>query len=166
MRRILLAALLLTPLVARAHVTADPAAAPAESYARIALRVPHGCAGAATIRVAVALPPSVTAARPMPKPRWRLATTLRALETPVPNGHGGWVREAVAEIVWEGGPLPDAHYDEFVVLLRLPALPGEILALPTVQGCEAGREVAWSEPPAPGAARPVPVIRLLPAARP
>jgi len=160
-----LAALLAAP--ATAHVTLDPPAAAAGSYLRAAFRVPHGCAGAATERLVVTLPEGVLAARPQPKPGWTLALRMRPLEVPVSNGHGGMTTETIAEIAWSGGPLEDAHYDEFVVMLRLADQPGQMLHLPAVQHCAGGATAAWAEVPEPGRRVseyrfPAPSLRLLP----
>lgn len=160
----LMLALLATP--AAAHVTIDPPQAAAGSYLRAAFRVPHGCGQAATQRLVVTLPEGVIMARPMPKPGWTLRTREEALATPLDNGHGGQITKRVAEIAWEGGSLPDAWYDEFVVMLRLPDRPGETLWIPAVQHCEDGATAAWAEIPEPGRRitdyrHPAPALRLL-----
>lgn len=159
-----LAVLVALAAPARAHVTLEVAQAPANSTYKAVLRVPHGCDGAATIRITVQLPPGVTAAQPMPKPGWRLTTTPRE-GAPPPAGHGA-VPE-LAAITWEGGPLDAAHYDEFVVRLRLPDRPGELLHLPVLQDCEGGRSVAWTQIPDPARRpteypTPAAALRLLP----
>jgi uncharacterized protein YcnI len=147
---------------AAAHVTLETQQAQANSFYRAVFRVPHGCDGAAMTRFTIRLPEGVTEARPMPKPGWTLATTPRG-ETPA--GHGNVA--PLAEITWEGGRLEDAHYDEFVVRLRLPDRPGELFYIPVVQDCEGGRQSAWVEIPEPGVRvtqyrYPAPVVRLLP----
>lgn len=163
----LAAAGLLFAIPAYAHVTLDPASAPAGSYVRAALRVPHGCSGAATTRIAVEIPPGIYTAKPMPKPGWRLAIERRRLPNAAHTAHGHEVEEEVARIIWEGGPLPDDQYDEFVLLLQVPDEPGGTLFLPVAQGCEGGRSDAWAERPAPGQhahdlARPAPAMHLTP----
>ena len=162
-----LAAATLCALPAAAHVTLDPAAAPAGSYVRAALRVPHGCAGAATTRVAVEIPEGIFTAKPMPRPGWRLTIERRRLPAAQRNPHGREGEEEVARITWEGGPLPDEQYEEFVLLLQAPNQPGGSLVLPVTQSCEGGRTEAWVERPAPGQsahdlARPAPAMRLTP----
>lgn len=152
---------------ARAHVTLDPAAAPAGSYVRAALRVPHGCGGAATTRITLDLPEGVYSARPMPKPGWRLTIERRRLPEAVRSPHGREIEEEVARITWEGGPLPDEQYDEFVVMLQVPNEPNGTLVLPVLQGCEGGKSDNWAERPAAGQhahdlARPAPSMRLTP----
>jgi periplasmic copper chaperone A len=151
---------------AQAHVTLDPASAPAGSYVRAALRVPHGCSGAATIRVALDLPEGIYSAKPMPKPGWRLTIERRRLPQAVRSPHGRDMEEEVGRIVWEGGPLPDAQYEEFVLMMQAPNEPGGTLYLPVTQSCEGGKSDAWAERPAAGQnphdlARPAPALRLI-----
>ncbi|WP_187830380.1 YcnI family protein [Siccirubricoccus phaeus] len=162
-----LAAGLLGPLAAAAHVTVDPAAAPAGDFQRVALRVLHGCGSAATTRIAVELPQGVYTAKPMPKPGWTLRIERRALPHAMHGMHGHETEAEIARITWDGGPLPDEQYDEFVLLLQLPNEPGGTLTLPVTQGCAGGQAEAWVERPAAGQqaedlARPAPFIRLTP----
>lgn len=155
------------PAPAAAHVTLEVQQAQAGSTYKAVFRIPHGCDGAATTRVTIRLPEDVTEARPMPKPGWRLTTTPRsgAGAAPAPTGHGAPPAQ-LAEIAWEGGPLEDAHYDEFVVRMRLPNRPGEMLWLPVVQDCVGGAQSAWVEVPEPGRRvsdyrHPAPALRLI-----
>src|SRR5690606_2375248 len=120
---------------ATAHVTADPGEAPADSYFRIALRVPHGCEGSPTIAVRVKIPDGVRSVKPQVKPGWEISVTRRKLDRPVDAGHGRMITETVDEVAWRGGPLPDAYFDEFGLNMRLPATPGKTLYFPTVQEC-------------------------------
>jgi uncharacterized protein YcnI len=148
---------------AAAHVTLDVQQAPANSTYRAVFRVPHGCEAAATVRFIVQLPEGFAQARPMPKPGWTLRVTYRGEPA---SGHGA-IADA-SEIVWEGGRLPNEHYDEFVVRLRLPNRPNELIYIPVVQECEDGSRAAWVEVPAPGTRvtslrYPAPAIRLAPA---
>jgi uncharacterized protein YcnI len=147
---------------ASAHVSLENQQAPANSIYRATFRVPHGCEAAPTTRFIVRLPEGVTQARPMPKPGWTLRITYRG---DAPSGHGA-IADA-SEIVWEGGSLPNEQYDEFVIRLRLPDRPGELLYIPAVQECEGGGTAAWVEIPQPGTRvtnyrHPAPALRLLP----
>jgi len=147
---------------AAAHVVIEPPEVAANSYARLAFRVGHGCGAASTIAVEVALPEGVAMARPMPKPGWEIAIETRALARPVSSGHG-LVREAPASIAWRGGPLPDAHYDEFVMMIRAPDTAGTTLVFPVVQRCESGAQHAWVEladAANPRPRSPAPLLRL------
>ena len=147
---------------ALAHVTLKTQQAQANSLYRATFRIPHGCDGASMTRFIVRLPDSVTEARPMPKAGWTLRTVPRG---EAPDGHGAV--PPLAEIIWEGGRLEDAHYDEFVVRLRLPDRPGELFYIPVVQECEDGKTAAWVEIPEPGVRitqyrYPAPAVRLAP----
>jgi uncharacterized protein YcnI len=159
------ALLLATP--ATAHVTIDPPQAQANGTLRAAFRVPHGCGQQATIRVTVTLPEGTTTARPMPKAGWRISITRQPLATPVSDGHGGMITHAITQIVWEGGPLPNEHYDEFVIMFRTPNRPDETIWIPTVQHCDGGGIAAWTEIPEAGRRTtdyryPAPSLRLTP----
>ncbi len=150
MRKIILAlaaAATLPALPAAAHVTMDPAQAAPHAYVRAALRVPHGCGTAATTRITVRLPEGVTGARPMPKAGWTLVTAPRE-GAATPGGHGS--APEVATITWEGGRLPNEHYDEFVLRFRAPNTPDTVLWFPVRQECEGGAVTDWAEVPAEG----------------
>ena len=138
---------------AHAHITLEQRAAPAGSTYKAVFRVGHGCAGSATRAVVVYLPAGVTHAHPMPKPGW----ALDALPT---SGEA-------TQIAWRGGPLLDAHYDEFVLRAQLRAQPGP-LWWRVQQVCENG-EVDWANVPATGTdthgvATPAALLQVLPAA--
>jgi periplasmic copper chaperone A len=146
----LLAGLLARP--AMAHVTLDRTEAPADSYVRLAIRVPHGCAGAATTGIRLALPEGLTSVKPAPKPGWAL--TILPGE-PVPGrGEHGAAATTVREIAWRGGPLPDDQYDEFLLMVRTPDRPGQTLLFPFVQDCEGGAVTRWIERAEPGQPAP------------
>jgi uncharacterized protein YcnI len=166
MKSVLLAAAaaLLAHGAAHAHVTVNPNEAPADSYFRTSFRVGHGCAGSPTVAVRVRIPDGVFSVRPQVKPGWTIEIKMRKLATPVDIGHGRQVTETVDEIAWRGGPLQDAHFDEFGLMMRLPARPDALLYFPVVQECEQGVH-RWIEIPAPGQAReslkePAPFVTL------
>jgi uncharacterized protein YcnI len=148
------------PPPAAAHITLETAEAAPNAWYRAVFRVPHGCGDAATTRITIRLPEGITAARPMPKPGWSLTLTPRP-GVPAPTGHGA-VPE-VGVISWEGGPLPNAHYDEFVIRFRTPNAPGQTVWIPVRQDCEGGRYTDWAETPAPGqrAASPAPRLQII-----
>ena len=139
----------LAPGLARAHTVAEPDEGTAGGYFRTAFRVTHGCKGSPTTAVTIRLPEGVIQAKPMPKPGWTIEIKTRPLDTPVDSGHGFKIREAVTEVTWRGGRLENAHFDEFVLSLRLPDRAGETLYFPTVQTCEKGAN-EWTGIPAAG----------------
>ena len=162
-----LAGLAAVPAVA--HVTLDLAEAPADSYVRVAIRVPHGCSGAATTGLRLQVPPGLRAVKPAPKPGWTLAVVPgeEGGAPAAPGAAGGEHAEGptVKEIAWRGGQLPDDRFDEFLLLFRTPATPGETLWFPFVQECEGGAVARWIDRPQPGQprpARPAWALRLVP----
>src|SRR3954468_14467657 len=71
---------------ARAHVTLDSPQAPALSYVRLAIRVPHGCDGASTTGIRGRVTEGVTAVEPQAQPGW--TRTIGHDETAAPGaGH-------------------------------------------------------------------------------
>lgn len=147
--RILIAATALAaaPLLAQAHVTAAPGAAPAGSYTAVIFRVGHGCgAGAPTTALRVELPQSLASARPQPKTGWTLNIERDG--------------DRVAAVTWTGS-LPDEQFDDFAVLMNLPKAAG-VLYFPVVQSC-GDTESQWTEipeSPGEGLSRPAPVLRV------
>jgi periplasmic copper chaperone A len=142
-------ALLVAPQMLAAHVTLESKEAPPDSSYKAVLRVGHGCEGKPTTAIRVQVPEGVIAAKPMPKPGWRLATLKAKYQRPY-DYFGTELTEGVKEITWSGGELPDDFYDEFVFVGRLTGFaPGTVLSFPTVQEC-AGGVHRWIEIPAAG----------------
>jgi periplasmic copper chaperone A len=145
-------ALLALPVAAQAHVTASPAALPAEGYGKVDVSVPHGCEESPTIKLTVQLPDEVQAATPQVVPGWRISTKEGKLPKPYDN-HGEQVTEGVREITWEGGPL-DAHQLEvFGISIKVSGNPGDRIAFKAIQECKKG-ETAWVEIPVEGEEEP------------
>jgi periplasmic copper chaperone A len=136
-----------TPAVA--HATFDRAEAAQNSSYRGALRIPHGCAGQATNTLRITIPEGVINVKPMPKAGWKLATVsgpyVRSYDL-----SGRTISAGVKEVVWSGGDLADAHYDEFVITARMTdVLSAGPLYFPAVQEC-ATAQARWTEIPAAG----------------
>lgn len=136
--------------LALAHATLERQEAAVGSSYKGVMRVPHGCAGSATIRVRIRIPEGVVGVKPMPKPGWTLETTKGKYEKTYELMHGK-ISEGVKEISWSGGRLPDDQYDEFVFTGSIASdlKPGATLYFPTVQDCENGAE-RWIEIPSEG----------------
>jgi len=163
-------AALATP--ALAHVTLETTEARIGTPYKAVLRVPHGCEDAATIALRVRIPDGVIAVKPMPKPGWTLTTVTGKYEKTYTFFHNAKLSEGVVEIIWSGGKLPDAWYDEFVfsAFLAGDLEAGKTLYFPVVQECEKGVH-RWIEIPAAGKTpadypEPAPGLRLLPASSP
>ena len=133
------AALLLAPATALAHITLEAPEAAVGSNYKAVLRVPHGCAGAATLKVRVQIPEGFIAVKPMPKAGWTLDTVKGSYANSY-ELHGNTVSEGVKELSWTGN-LPDDYYDEFVFrgTLAKAFAAGTTVYFPVVQECEGGR---------------------------
>lgn len=132
---------------AHAHIVLEQQSAPAGSYYKATLRVTHGCNGSATKAIQVTLPEGFRGARPMPKAGWSIDAPKVKLAQPY-QSHGKTISEDVAVITWSGGLLPDAYYDEFAVMGKLPELEGT-LYFKVLQTCEQGQN-DWSAIPQAG----------------
>ncbi len=155
MKAPLIALLALVATPAAAHVVAVQDTAKAGSYTAIAFRVGHACAaGDTTLKVRIEIPDGVASARPQVKPGWTYS-----LERPADP------KAAPTAITFEGR-LPDETFDDFAVLMKLPATEGP-LVFPIVQTCEKGEsqwiEVADPAKPDEKLSRPAPVVTLIPA---
>ncbi|MGI3168293.1 copper chaperone PCu(A)C [Pseudooceanicola sp. C21-150M6] len=122
-----------------AHATLDRKEAEAGATAKITLRVPHGCAGEATHTVRLTLPDGFYAAKPMPKPGWELTTETGPYAAAYDN-HGTEMTQGLRQVIWSGGQLDDAWYDEFTVrgTFGPDIAPGTVLYFPAVQDCATG----------------------------
>jgi uncharacterized protein YcnI len=149
-----------------AHVTLEQQQAKIGAGYKAVLRVPHGCAGSATVKLRVQIPEGYIGVKPMPKAGWKIDIVKGKYDKSY-DLYGHSISEGVKEIDWSGN-LPDAYYDEFVMSGFLSdSLPaGEMLYFPVVQECEKG-VTRWIEKPAEGAdpdsvEHPAPGVKLLP----
>lgn len=154
------------------HITLENQAAAAGSGYKAVLRVGHGCDGAATQRLRVAIPPGFKGAKPMPKQGWVLTTRVEKLAVPY-TSHGKTIAQDVAEVTWTAATpanaLPDAHYDEFVLRGTLPDVPGPMW-FKVLQSCTKGQN-DWAEVPTSGTSTkgikaPAALLEIQPAAVP
>lgn len=143
---------------AAAHIGLAEPQAPAGAYHVARFRVGHGCDGAATTEVQIYIPDSVSGARPMPKPGWTLKIDTVKLDKPQAGEGGRPVTERVSVITWAGGSLPNDQFDEFPVLMRLPAKPATLM-FPVMQSCGAAM-VHWMDAPDGKSRFPAPVLKV------
>lgn len=132
---------------ASAHIVFEQKQAAAGSYHKGTLLVGHGCNGSATRAITVTIPEGVQGAHPQPKAGWQLDVVRAPLAKPY-TAHGKTITEDVRTLRWFGGTLADAHFDEFVMLMKLPE-QGGTLYFPVLQECENGR-TEWTQVPADG----------------
>lgn len=153
--------------LALAHVTLEQNEAPVGSFYKAVLRVPHGCEQSATVKLRVQIPEGVISVKPMVKPGWTLEVKRGAYAKAYSFLHGAKFTEGPKEVIWSGGNLPDAYYDEFVLTTfiagELP--PGATLYFPVVQECEKGAnnwvEIPSADKPAEKLGSPAPGLKLL-----
>ncbi|GLK78693.1 YcnI family protein [Methylopila turkensis] len=164
------AALAAFATAASAHVTLETREAPVGASYKAVFKTPHGCKGAPTNVVRVKIPEGVIGVKPMPKPGWKLETVTGKYARAYPYYHGVTLTEGVTEVIWSGGELPDAFYDEFVLqgFLTKDLNTEAPLYFPVVQECPGGAAARWIEIPAAGASAseleaPAPALKLLPA---
>lgn len=148
--------------IASAHVVIAPRTVEAGRPAILAFWVPEGCAGSPTVSLSIAIPPSVTFAKPQPKPGWTIEFEYEPLAEPIPVEDVVQI-ERVSRIIFKGPAVPDSQFEQFNVLMKLPAEPGP-LRFPTVQTCQSGRR-DWTEIPsaanaATGLRYPAPTVVL------
>ncbi len=110
--------------LAAAHASLTPASAANGSSVRIAITIPHGCDGAPTDTVRIALPEGLVDARPQEKPGWALAITKGDYQKTY-NVHGSPVTAGAVAIEWSGGAVPDDAFDEFVIQGTLQGFDAE-----------------------------------------
>lgn len=143
----LLGGLTLATQAIEAHVVLEQRTAPVASYYKAVFMVGHGCEGSPTTSITVDIPDGIVNIKPMPKPGWEVRTRVEKLAKPY-ELHGKTFSEGVTQVTWTGGPLADAHFDEFVMMTRLPDAPGTVW-FKVIQACEQG-ENRWVEIPAEG----------------
>ena len=136
---------------AQAHIVLSEPQATAGQYYKATLRVGHGCAGSATHTLVVQVPAGFQGAKPQPKTGWTVVTRKAKLTQPY-TSHGKTVTDDVVELRWtaanQESRLPDAQFDEFAFMGRLPDQPGP-LWVKVLQMCESGQN-DWSQVPATG----------------
>jgi uncharacterized protein YcnI len=153
-------------LNAFAHITLETGSAEVGANYKAVFKVAHGCEGSSIKELVIQIPEGVVAAKPMPKAGWQLDIERSKLTAPLTR-HGKNISDAPSLIRWRGGVLPDAHYDEFVVVARLPEQPGK-LYWKVSQICEKGR-IDWADIPETGKRAsdypsPAPLLEVTPKA--
>jgi uncharacterized protein YcnI len=163
-----IASVVLATSTAFAHITLESQQASIGGGYKAVFKVPHGCKGSDTVKIRVQIPNGVLGVKPQPKSGWQLEVVKGRYDKAYDFYHGAKVEEGVKEVVWSGGKLPDAFYDEFVMqgFLADSLKPGTMLYFPVVQECEQGVD-RWIEIPAEGKRSgdypaPAPGLKLLP----
>lgn len=148
---------------AMAHVTLEQPKAAAGSTYKAVVGIGHGCGDKATTALRIQIPEGVYDVKPMPKPGWTLQTQTGPYAKPF-DDNGTKITEGVRQIVWSGGALPDAWYDEFTfrAVVGTDLAPGSAVYFPTVQECDGATEQWIDVTGAQGVANPAPALQITP----
>jgi uncharacterized protein YcnI len=130
-----------------AHVVLDQKEVISGEYYKATFKVSHGCSGSPTNTVIVSIPSGFRGAKPMVKPGWQIKAAKAKLSEPYIS-HGRTISEDTTEIIWSGGNLPSAYYDEFVVVGQVASAPGPMY-WKVAQICDKGRQ-DWAQVPEQG----------------
>ncbi len=149
MRRILTVAVasalaIVVAAPAFAHVTVQPNEAGVGSFSRFVVRVPNETPDAATTKVEVQFPETVTNVSFQPKEGWDRTVKMKTLDEPI-EVFGEEVTEVVDTVTWSGGSIEPEEFDEFGFSIRTPDDPGA-LEFPALQTYEGGEVVRWIGP--------------------
>ena len=146
-----LALVALTGAPASAHVTVTPSTTQAGAYAVLTFSVGHGCEGAPTTALTIAMPEAIPSVTPTVDPAWTVEKVEEKLAAPVTDAHGNQITERVSKVVYSARqPLADGFRDTVELSVQLPEdAAGETLAFPVVQTCTKG-ETGWVETAAEG----------------
>jgi uncharacterized protein len=159
MRTILLAvaALLLAPAAAEAHVLLVPDTAPQGAEMRLDVRVPNERDDAATTKVDVQLPPGFAEAAVQPVAGWNVKITHVKLDPPVQSDDGP-ITQGVGRITWTAKSaadgIPVGGFQDFGLEVLIPGKAGSTLTFKALQTYSNGTLVRWigakdSDTPAP-----------------
>ncbi|MDP2712993.1 MAG: YcnI family protein [Solirubrobacteraceae bacterium] len=157
-----LVALCLPAAAAQAHVTLQPAQAPAGGFARLDVRVPNEDDANATRKVELQMPPGFASARYEPVPGWRVAVSMREPDAPAQGGEDAPSEEVdtitfTAQTASAG--IRPGEFQDFGISVRLPERPtGTTLSFPALQTYAGGRVVRWIG--APGSDEPAAQVTL------
>lgn len=142
-------AVLGTPSIASAHVSAQPSEFTQGGRATFAFRVPNERDAAGTIKLEITLPQDtpLTSVRTKPLPGWKAEVVKGKLDKPVTLA-GKEVTEAFKTITWTAEPgvkiAPNEYQEFFVALGTLPEGKDK-LELPAKQTYENGEVVDWAQ---------------------
>ncbi len=147
---LLLAAALVAPASAGAHISLHPNTIPAGAFATLDVRVPGEQEGAHVTKVDVLFPAGFTAVNYQNVPGWTTRVIEARLTTPIKAG-AETINTEVSQVLWTWtGPLGRVDNGQFVNFPLSLAIPegaaGKALEFRTVQTYSNGQVVHWIEP--------------------
>jgi uncharacterized protein len=152
---------------AEAHVTLQPAQAPAGGFVRLDVRVPNEDPTKATTKVEVQMPPGFAEASYEPVPGWQTTVAKRKLAAPVKTDEGDTLTEEVATLTFAatGKGIAPGQFQDFGLSVGIPDEPvGTKLTFKALQTYAGGQVVRWIG--APGSDHPAPQVTLVAAGAP
>lgn len=144
-----IAALLMLPAMASAHISLHPNTVPAGSNPTWEVRVPSEEEGASTVKVDMQVPPGFTDVSTEIPPGWTARVLHTKLATPIQTDSGP-VTEEVSEIIWtaKGAGIPSDSFQSFPILAAVPDNDaGHTIAFKVIQTYSNGKVVRWIEAP-------------------
>jgi uncharacterized protein len=155
------AAALIAPAVAVAHVTVQPASAPAGAETVLTVRVPNERDDAATVKVDVRLPSGFVSAAWESTPGWSVRAVKQKLSKPIQTDDGP-IDEQISEIVWTASSrrtgIQPGEFRDFPLSVLIPGKAGQTLTFKALQTYSNGSVVRWIG--APGSEEPAPQVKL------
>ena len=163
----IVAALLVLPGIAQAHVTVQPGSAEGGGFTVVAFRVPNERDNASTTQVRVTLPEDqpIGSVQTTPIPGWKITTATRQLNQPI-EMFGEQLDTVVSEVTWtatDGGIRPGQFQDFALSLGQLPE-SGQ-LAFSALQTYSNGEKVDWNQvstDPSVEPEHPAPILTITP----
>jgi uncharacterized protein len=150
---------LVLPAGAAAHVTLQPAEAPAGGFTRLDVRVPNEQDNAATDKIEVQMPDGFVFVSYQPVPGWTVDLKKQKLAKPV-ESEDGTIDEQVKTVAFTADDpaagIQPGQFQDFGLSVGIPesAKEGDELTFPSIQTYDNGDVVRWigapdSEEPAP-----------------
>lgn len=152
------AAALIAPTAAAAHVSVHPNAVPAGANATLDIRVPTESDTAKTTKLQVKFPPGFIGVSTQPPPGWTAKVLTAKLAEPVQTDDGP-IDTEVSEVDWTASSsagIPPGQFANFPISVALPGHAGQVLTFKTVQTYSDGKVVRWIGPP--NSDQPAPTI--------
>ncbi|HEX6025357.1 MAG TPA: YcnI family protein [Solirubrobacter sp.] len=141
-----LAAALLVPATAQAHVTLQPNTAPADQFTRLDVRVPNERDDVPTTKIELQVPDGFASISYEPVPGWSVDVESGPLANPIQTDDGE-ITEGVKQITWtadsEQDGIPPGAFQDFGLSFRVPGKPGDKLEFKALQTYAGGEVVRW-----------------------
>jgi uncharacterized protein YcnI len=147
---LIVAAGLVAPAVAQAHISLHPNTIPAGAFATLDVRVPGEQEGAHVTKVDVLFPPGFVGVDYENVPGWKASEIETKLANPI-HEDGETIDTEVSQIVWSwAGPEGMVNNGQFINFPLSLAIPdnaaGKALEFRTVQTYSNGQVVHWIDP--------------------